>query len=136
MEFTVDDLTVAGDYNQTEFEVLGKGTEGETQATFYGVPLKEVLNRTAVWDNASKVLVKSVDDYEVLFNLSEVMDNPESENPMILALKKNNKYIDMEKGLLQLIVPDDEYDDGDEHEDWYKNKWSMWITEIELMVDE
>jgi len=133
-EFSVDELTAENGYNMSEFEVYGKGTHGDTHARFYGAPLREVLNRTNPWENASQVIVRSVDEYEVVFNISGVMDNPESRNPMILAIKKDGTYMDVEDGLLQLIVPDDRYDDGDDHPDWFKNKWSMWISEIELLA--
>ncbi len=133
-DFSIDTFTAENGYNITEFFVEGHGTHGNTEATYTGVPLREVLNRTAPWDNATKVRVKCVDEYDALFNISDVMDNPESENPMILALEQDGNPMDVGDGLLQLIVPDDQYDDGDGNPDWFKNKWPKWIVEMEVIA--
>jgi len=140
-------LQVNGSVNQelnidvTDFEDAAKYTSHTFTATvpdkasdeYTGVAVSDIITDSGIAGNATGATVRvyAHDGYFVDFTYSDMMDNPESVNPIILAYKMNGEYLSFDKGALMLVAPDDEYSGDDSN--WFMNVWSKCVVGLEII---
>ena len=129
------------DIDVTDFEDAAKYTSHTFTAAvpdkgsneYTGVAVSDILTESGITVNATGATVRvyAHDGYFVDFTYSDMMDNPESANPIILAYKMNDEYIPFENGALMLVAPDDEYSGDDTN--WFMNVWSKCVVGLEII---
>ena len=87
-------------------------------AKWTGVPVKTLLDRTGIKENATNVIFYSADGYSTSHDLDYLMDNN-----IMLAYRINDLTLPPDRGFpLQLVA-----------EGKYGYKWAKWIDHIELV---
>jgi DMSO/TMAO reductase YedYZ molybdopterin-dependent catalytic subunit len=87
-------------------------------AKWTGVPLRTLLDRTGIKENATNVIFYSADGYSTSHDLDYLMDNN-----IMLAYRINDMTLPPDRGFpLQLVA-----------EGKYGYKWGKWIDHIELV---
>ncbi len=97
--------------------------------TWIGFPLWEVLNGMGVLRNATEVVVGASDGYDVRFDVTDVLDNPESDMPFFLAFGMNDEPLPRTEGPYRLIAPDSDYTEDDGH-NWFTQSWVKQVSRI------
>ena len=139
-------LKVNGSVNQeldievTDFEDPGKYTSHTFTVTvpdkgsdeFIGIAIGDLLKKAGTNLNASNATVRvlSHDSYFVDFNYQDLLDNPESVNPIILAYSMNGEDLPFDHGALMLVAPDDNFSGDDSN--WFKNSWGKCVVRLEV----
>ncbi len=97
--------------------------------TWIGFPLWEVLESIGVLRNATEVVVGASDGYDVRFDVTDVLDNPESDMPFFLAFGMNDEPLSRTEGPYRLIAPDSDYTEDDGH-NWFTQSWVKQVSRI------
>jgi len=130
LEIDVTDFEDTTKYTSRTFTttVPDKGSDEYT-----GIAVSDLLTESGIAVNATRATVRvyAHDGYFVDFTYSDMMDNPESVNPMILAYMMNGEYLPFDKGALMLVAPDDEYSGDDTN--WFKNVWCKGVVRLEII---
>lgn len=140
-------LTVNGSMNQTleidvtDFEDRAKYTLHTFTATvpdkgsdeYTGVAISDILINVGNSNNTTdaKVRVHAHDGYFVDFTYSDMLNNPESENPIILTYRINGEYLSLDKGALMLVAPDDNFSGDDTN--WFMMVWCKCVVRLEVI---
>lgn len=129
------------DIDVTDFEDTTKYTPHTFTATvpdkasdeYTGIAISDILAKSGIAVNATEATVRvhAHDGYFTDFTYSDMMDNPESVNPIILAYRKNGDYLPFENGALMLVAPDDEFSGDDSN--WFMNVWSKFVVGLEII---
>jgi len=113
-EFTISNYTV---------------NDGRDTYLFTGIPFHEVLSAAGMLRNTTSVKVQAADGYTVDFDIMDVLDNPESPDPFILAFMQDGEYLNRDSGPYRLITPDADYLEDDGH-NWYHQTWIKQVKRI------
>ncbi len=88
-------------------------SSGMSTDTWIGFPLWDILESTGVLRNATEVVVGASDGYDVMFDIMDVWDNPESDMPF--------SY--------RLITPDSDHTEDDGH-NWFSQSWVKQVSRV------
>jgi DMSO/TMAO reductase YedYZ molybdopterin-dependent catalytic subunit len=95
--------------------------------------LKAILERAGLYRNATTVNVGATDGYVIDFLFGDVLENPESPDPFILAYKVDGEYLPVLEGPYRLITPDADYTEDDGH-NWYHQTWIKTVAHITVQT--
>ena len=129
LEVPVTDFLDPNEYASHSFSttVPDRGTE-----THVGVALSDLVVKagTPIDTSNATVRVYASDGYFVDFEYGDIIDNPESTDPIILASKIDEEFLPFEYGALRLVAPDDQYENDDTN--WFKNVWIKSVVRVEI----
>ena len=98
---------------------------------FRGIGIIDLLDSLGVQDNATKVLFHAADTKETItLSLSDIRNNSQSVNPIILAWEMDGSSIPLSAGgPVKLVPPDDNVGDIGDFPSHY---WWKWIVKVEV----
>lgn len=98
---------------------------------FRGTGITDLLDSLGVQDNATKVHFHAADTSEkITLSLSDIRNNSQSANPIILAWEMDGNSIPLSSGgPVKLVPPDDNVGDIGDFPSHY---WWKWIVKIEV----
>jgi len=118
------DMEYISSIGETDFQAYRDTSETEPEShQFTGVPLIKVLDSLEIGlDGVEAVMVKALDGYTVIFDVSEVAD----EENMYITYKIDGQYLKNKSeggsGPYQIIVRNDPY----------SQRWCKFVMEIDL----
>jgi DMSO/TMAO reductase YedYZ molybdopterin-dependent catalytic subunit len=119
LSYTYDDVLTMKSY--TKVITLNCVEEWSVTILWQGVLMKDLLENSAIENNAKTVIFHAVDGYTTSLPLNYIM----SKN-IILAYKMNGATMTTDRGYpFQLVA-----------EDKWGYKWIRWVTRIEVSADE
>lgn len=129
LNVTVTDLPDENEYVQHSFtaSVPGKGSR-----SVVGIAVSDLLLKAGTTLNTSEATVRisAADGLYRDFAYDDVLNNPESTNPMVLAHKVGGGDVPPENGAVWLVVPDDNYED--DNTNWFMDVWVKAVISIEV----
>ena len=120
---SIDDMaSIIGPQNYTV-------NNGKDLFLFTGFPLWGLLEELGALRNTTGIEVAGADGYGLDFDVDDIVDNPESEDPFFLAFASDSELLNREDGPFRLIAPDSDHLEDDGH-NWYTQHWIKEVAKV------